>query len=333
MNTGTEAYDAELERMNAAMSAENMTLLNDNRQLSALIREYEQTLENVMATFRTRAVRLSLPFFPYGEPSTPAQHEVQQRELALMRQYESVLIQRETEALEESLTVNNARSESLARAGRMLRAVMRRLGGEDVRAYEAHLAHQHALAHHARIRDASSSSASSSRPNDAGTGEGGEEVESEGSGRVDKGKERADRQEAEEGEDEPDVDVDRVLEEDDDPEKRLAAAEWALDRECELARLERENEELRALANGLLKPPPSQTGQGHHHPGESSSSLSAPIPIPEHADGEGRGPDGHPSFSTFPRPQSAQQHRLLGGPPGSVGPFGTYKKSTGMRVG
>ena len=51
-----EVYDAELERMNAAMSAENMTLLNDNRQLSALIREYEQTLENIMATFRTRAV-------------------------------------------------------------------------------------------------------------------------------------------------------------------------------------------------------------------------------------------------------------------------------------
>ena len=51
-----EVYDAEPERMNAAMSAENMTLLNDNRQLSALIHEYEQTLENIMATFRTRAV-------------------------------------------------------------------------------------------------------------------------------------------------------------------------------------------------------------------------------------------------------------------------------------
>lgn len=51
-----DVYDAELERMNAAMSAENQALLNDNRQLSALIREYEQTLESVMATFRTRAV-------------------------------------------------------------------------------------------------------------------------------------------------------------------------------------------------------------------------------------------------------------------------------------
>ena len=56
--------------MNTAMSAENMALLNDNRQLSALIREYEQTLENVMATFRTRAVRLSpSPPFPCLYPA------------------------------------------------------------------------------------------------------------------------------------------------------------------------------------------------------------------------------------------------------------------------
>lgn len=59
-----EAYDAELERMNAAMLAENQTLLNDNRQLSALIREYEQTLENVMAAFRTRAVSRHTTYSP-----------------------------------------------------------------------------------------------------------------------------------------------------------------------------------------------------------------------------------------------------------------------------
>ena len=56
--------------MNAAMSADNQTLLNDNRQLSALIREYEQTLENVMATFRTRAVSPppSMPLFLHYPP-------------------------------------------------------------------------------------------------------------------------------------------------------------------------------------------------------------------------------------------------------------------------
>ena len=51
-----EEYNAELERMNAQMSAENLALQNDNKQLNALIKEYEQTLENLMTTFRTRAV-------------------------------------------------------------------------------------------------------------------------------------------------------------------------------------------------------------------------------------------------------------------------------------
>lgn len=43
--------------MNTQMTAENYALQNDNKQLNALIKEYEQTLENVMSTFRTRAVR------------------------------------------------------------------------------------------------------------------------------------------------------------------------------------------------------------------------------------------------------------------------------------
>ena len=43
--------------MNAQMSSENNALLNDNKQLGTLIKEYEQTLENVMAAFRARAVR------------------------------------------------------------------------------------------------------------------------------------------------------------------------------------------------------------------------------------------------------------------------------------
>jgi hypothetical protein len=50
-------YDAELERMNTSLAAENQTLQHDNKQLGALIREYEQTLESVMSAFRRRAVR------------------------------------------------------------------------------------------------------------------------------------------------------------------------------------------------------------------------------------------------------------------------------------
>ena len=57
-------YNAELERMNAAIAAENQVLQNDNKQLNALIKEYEQTLESLMTTFRTRAVRPSFLLSP-----------------------------------------------------------------------------------------------------------------------------------------------------------------------------------------------------------------------------------------------------------------------------
>ena len=55
--TFLEDYDAELERMNLAMLAENQALQHDNKQLNALIKEYETTLETVMGLFRQRAVR------------------------------------------------------------------------------------------------------------------------------------------------------------------------------------------------------------------------------------------------------------------------------------
>lgn len=35
--------------MNAAMSQENRSLQHDNKQLNALIKEYEQTLESLMS--------------------------------------------------------------------------------------------------------------------------------------------------------------------------------------------------------------------------------------------------------------------------------------------
>ena len=53
-----DVYDAELEHMNASMTADNHSLQRDNKQLNALIKEYEQTLETVMSAFRNRAVRL-----------------------------------------------------------------------------------------------------------------------------------------------------------------------------------------------------------------------------------------------------------------------------------
>jgi len=64
--TSPEDYDAELERMNTAMMAENQALQHDNKQLNTLIKEYETTLEVVMSLFRQRAVRFILsPFTLY----------------------------------------------------------------------------------------------------------------------------------------------------------------------------------------------------------------------------------------------------------------------------
>ena len=255
-----------------------------------------------------------------------------------MRQYESILVQRETEALGEALSVKTARSESLARAGRLLRVVLRRLGGEDIHVYEAHLAHLHATTAGHSAGNSREPSKLISHPEHAAEreGDGGESGGEVGKAKeADDGAHESDEQSPDQDQDE-NLDVNRLLEEDEDPEKRLAAAEWALERECELARLERENEELRALVNGLLKPPAAPTASAssaapQRPPESTAESTTAPIPIPEHPigeDEEDRSSDEHSSSSMFPRPQQ----RLLGGPRGTVGPFGTYKKNTLIRV-
>ncbi|KAI0662087.1 hypothetical protein C8Q70DRAFT_962586 [Cubamyces menziesii] len=296
-----EVYEAELERMNAAMSAENQTLLNDNRQLSTLIREYEQTLEKTMEKFRIHA------------------HEVQQRELALMRQYESVIIERETEALNASLSVNNARSESLVRISRLLRAVLRKMGGEDIHAYEAYTEAQARAARSAQSREASSSVAAESSTA-AGESLTSQDESPEGSNSVkDKGKQR--EEDAQENEAPLELNVDRLLDDEEDPEKRIAAAEWSLEREIELARLERENEELRALLHGLLKP----------NVPASSTTNTAPAPTSQdhpNGTGEDRELEHHPNIIP-----PSHGHQPLGGPPGTVGPYGTYRALSTPRYG
>ncbi|TFK52260.1 hypothetical protein OE88DRAFT_1657416 [Heliocybe sulcata] len=226
MDKSKEAYEAELERMNTAMAADNQALQYDNKQLSGLIKEYEQTLESVMSTFRNRA------------------NEVQDHELALIKEYEAQLIARETEDLEQELATSTAFSEALSRISNLLRLTMRQMNGEDA----------------------------SLMP--------------------------------------PDYERDRITggelhhpmldgEPDEEPASlEQAVADWALDREAELARLEKENEELRRLA-GLLPDAPLRP------------------PVHQRTDSEGS------SFlSSFPR----LQKNMLGGPPGSVGPYGTYKK-------
>jgi hypothetical protein len=42
--------------MNISMAQENIALQNDNKQLGALVKEYEQALDQIMGAFRTQAV-------------------------------------------------------------------------------------------------------------------------------------------------------------------------------------------------------------------------------------------------------------------------------------
>lgn len=52
-----ETFESELERMNAQIIIENQTLLHENKQLSALLKEYEGTMGDIMTKFRHHAVR------------------------------------------------------------------------------------------------------------------------------------------------------------------------------------------------------------------------------------------------------------------------------------
>ena len=126
-----EAYEAELERLNATLIQQNADLQNDNKQLAALLKEYEQTLDTVMSKFRTHAVRLfSLACHSPQSYEPETQHDSQQEELAMTRHYESLLLSRETSLLSSDLLTSTAYSHSLARIADLLRSALRASGGE-----------------------------------------------------------------------------------------------------------------------------------------------------------------------------------------------------------
>ncbi|KAG2362102.1 hypothetical protein BDR07DRAFT_1285451 [Suillus spraguei] len=226
-----DAYDGELERMNASLGAENQTLQHDNKQLGALIREYEQTLESVMSAFRTRA------------------RDVQEHELALIREYESKLIARESEDLLRALSASTAQSAALGRISNTLRHLMRVLNGED-----------------AEVIDTPSP-------------------------------------EAKEGD----------AEEFDFEEKK----DWSLERDCELARLERENSVLRRMLGMEVQEIEADTKWNVTDHAVDNSRLLGSRP----------GSNKH-----TPQPLQLQK-KILGGAPGTVGPYGTYKRANPAKQG
>lgn len=112
MHLPQEAFESELERMNASFIQQNADLQNENKQLAVLLKEYEQALETVMNKFRTHA------------------HASQQHELSLARHYESLLLSRETSMMVYDLATSTAYFESLGRISDLLRKAIRAAGGE-----------------------------------------------------------------------------------------------------------------------------------------------------------------------------------------------------------
>ncbi|KAL4251499.1 hypothetical protein ABKN59_005095 [Abortiporus biennis] len=106
-----ETFESELERTNAQVIIENHSLLYENRELSMLLKEYEQTMENIMSKFRRHAVA------------------AQQHELTLTRHYEQLLQSRENIILQTDLSANPSVALSLDRLSHNLRALIHSMAG------------------------------------------------------------------------------------------------------------------------------------------------------------------------------------------------------------
>ncbi|KAF8204292.1 hypothetical protein K438DRAFT_1580123 [Mycena galopus ATCC 62051] len=205
-----ETFESELERMNAQIVIENQTLLHENKQLSVLLKEYEGTLDTVMAKFRNHALA------------------TQQHELNLTRHYEALLLTRETQNLSMDLASGTDLARSLQHVSQLLRGMLRSMAGEDT-------------------EDAADY--------------GGDE---HGGGFVDPSDLEA---------------LVNALDERGQPgyTGTEGREDWAFERECEIARLEQENAELRRL---LGIDPESLAASGvnldlEREPGRYASILSA----------------------------------------------------------
>ncbi|KAF8079101.1 hypothetical protein FPV67DRAFT_1467513 [Lyophyllum atratum] len=180
-----ESFESELERMNAHIIIDNQTLLHENKQLSLLLKEYEGTMETIMAKFRNHALA------------------AQQHELTLTAHYETLLHTRETQSLSSDLVSSTEMSQAIQRLSHHLRGLLRSMAGENFDPSDP-------------IYDGSTN------PDD------------EPRGFVELGE------------------LEHLLEALDQKGTfgyfgTEGRADWALEREYEIARLERENEELRRL--------------------------------------------------------------------------------------
>ncbi|KAL0066613.1 hypothetical protein AAF712_006417 [Marasmius tenuissimus] len=199
-----ETFDSDLERTNAQILIENQTLLHENKQLSLLLKEYEDTLDTIMTKFRNHTVRLQLSstfFFTdlyFIQKQTNSQLAAQQHELTLSRHYETLLMARATQDQSSDPIIAMNMSKSIHRLLLTLRNLLASMSGEE-------------------------------NPDPPDTDD---------SGYVDPA-ELASLLEAVES---------RISGEDDNGYPEIgSSSDWPVERECEIARLERENDELRKM--------------------------------------------------------------------------------------
>ncbi|KIY73450.1 hypothetical protein CYLTODRAFT_387109 [Cylindrobasidium torrendii FP15055 ss-10] len=108
-----ECFESELERTNAQLIIENQTLLQENKQLGQLLKEYENTLDTVMSKFRNHALA------------------AQQHELTMARHYESLLMTRENQSLSADMSSSTHLARTIHNLAYNLRALLRSMAGED----------------------------------------------------------------------------------------------------------------------------------------------------------------------------------------------------------
>lgn len=113
LDISKEKFESDLEKVNSQLVMENQQLAHENKQISILLREYESTLETIMAKFRSFS------------------HATQQHTLALTSHYETLLSNNAYEVANADLRANTAFSEHLSHLGSLVRLALRDFEGES----------------------------------------------------------------------------------------------------------------------------------------------------------------------------------------------------------
>ncbi|XAO25050.1 hypothetical protein I312_103859 [Cryptococcus bacillisporus CA1280] len=113
LDISNEEFHSELEAFGSHLVLENQQLQHENKQLNALLKEYEQTLETVMNKFRGVA------------------HSSQQHDLSLHSYYTALLQTLQTAHFSAQLHDSTSLSLLLNRLSTLLRSALRSMQGEE----------------------------------------------------------------------------------------------------------------------------------------------------------------------------------------------------------